>query len=117
VLRGELAAEERAFDVDGDDGVDLVVGRLGDRSERRDSGVVDEDVDGAEGAACPLDQAGEPLAAADVRFERDGGAARLDDGPEDRNGTRNFDEIRFWPTTSRPGGAATSTTTRAPSAG
>lgn len=34
------------------------------------------------------------------------------DGPEDRNGRRNHDEIRFWPTTSRRAGAATSATTR-----
>ena len=35
------------------------------------------------------------------------------DGPEDRNGTRNFDEIRFWADYITPGRvAATSTTTR-----
>ncbi len=34
------------------------------------------------------------------------------DGEEDRNGTRNFDEIRFWATTSTLTAVVTSTTTR-----
>ena len=35
------------------------------------------------------------------------------DGPEDRNGTRNADEIRFWADYVTPGaGVRTSTTTR-----
>ena len=38
------------------------------------------------------------------------------DGPEDRNGTRNHDEIRFWADYVKPGAAATSTTTRAAAA-
>jgi hypothetical protein len=39
------------------------------------------------------------------------------DGPEDRNGTRNFDEIRFWADYILPPAAATSTTTTATTAG
>ena len=35
------------------------------------------------------------------------------DGPEDRNGTRNLDEIRFWADYVGPAPPATSTTTRA----
>ena len=38
------------------------------------------------------------------------------DGPEDRNGRRNFDEIRFWADYITPGRSSTSTTTRARSA-
>jgi hypothetical protein len=74
---GEPAAVERALDVDCENGVDLLVARFGDRGQRGDGGVVDEDVDSAERLLGPLEELGELLAFADVGGDREGGAAAV----------------------------------------
>ena len=56
LLRRELDAEERALEVDGDDEVELALGRLEDRRPRLHPGVVDHDVEPAEGRHGPVDE-------------------------------------------------------------
>jgi hypothetical protein len=56
-LGGELAAEHGALDVDVEHRVDLLLGRLCNWCERSDRGVVDEDLDVAEGGDRAVEQA------------------------------------------------------------
>jgi len=80
VRGGRLGGEQQAQDIDVEHLVELGLGEVADGREFIDPGIVDQDVEAAEGGDGRLDDGLGVGGFRDVALDRDGLAALLDDG-------------------------------------